>query len=124
MPAQSYQHGYEELDLMSIRMSGNTDVIERDPEILAFQKFGGYALIDNRAVSRRTLQRLTQRFGGSRDIIEPSQLSKIDGLSEVKSEQLVVQGAGDEVEKADLMADLEASVTVLDLAFPQTRFLQ
>ena len=97
MPAQSYQHGYEELDLMSIRMSGNPDVIERDPEILAFRIFHGYALIDNRAVPRGALQRLTQRFGGSRNIIKPSLLSKIDGLSEVKSEQLVAQGAGDEV---------------------------
>src|SRR3981081_928946 len=104
-------------------MAGNTDVIERNPDILAFQIFHGYALIDNRAVPRRALQGLTQHFGGSRNIIEPSQLSKIDGLSEVKSEQIVVEGVRDEIQKANLTSDVEASVTIPDLLLCQTRFL-
>src|SRR6267154_6003555 len=98
-------------------MTGNTDVIERDLDIFAFQIFHGYALIDHRAVPRGAPQGLSQRFRGGRNIIEPPQFSKIDGLSKVKSEQFVGQGVRDEIEKADLMSDIETSVTITDSEF-------
>ena len=77
LPAYSDQGRHKKFDLMPIQVSADADIVERYANISAIDIFQGYTFIDDRAVSRRSLQSLTQYFRGGGDIIEQSDLSKI-----------------------------------------------
>ena len=45
-------------------------------------------------------------------------------LSKVKSEKIVLERVGNEIQKTDLISNFEANVWVFDLVMSQARFLQ
>ena len=109
---------------MSIQVSGNTYVIEYDPDVTASKIFWGHAFVDHRDVPRDPSQSLTQSLGGSRNVIDQSQISKFSHLTEVKSKIPVLQRARGEIQKPDLTLDTESRINILDLLSGQPCFLQ
>jgi len=124
LPAYADQERYHKLDLMPIQVSAYSDIVDRYANIFAVDIFQSDAFIDDRAVSRPSLQSLPHRFRRSQDIVESPQLSKVRWLSEVKSEKIVPQRIGSEIQKVDLISNSETSGWIFDLAMGQDCLLQ
>ena len=110
---------------MPIQMPANADIAENhsDP-IVIFHIFQGNAFIDDRCVSRRLLQGLAQRFRRRRDVVEQASLSVVGRLCEVEAKKIVSQGAGGQINKADLIPDVEAHARIINLLLCDTRLFQ
>ena len=68
-------------------MSTNADIAKCNDDIFAVDISERYAFINDRAVSRHSLQRRCSHFRGCQDIIEQSHFSEIREPSKVKSEK-------------------------------------
>ena len=69
-------------------------------------------------------QRVLQYLGGRHHIVEQADLSKIEAVREVKSEQIIAQRIRNKSQECDLGFDFQASVTTFDLRDRQTGIRQ
>ena len=109
---------------MPIQVTADADIVDRYGNVAVLDIFQGNAFVDDRAVSRAAFERVAHDVRGRRDIIEPAHLAKIGRLGKMKSEKIVLQGDSNEIEKPDLVADLEPRVGIFNVVKGQVRFFQ
>ena len=56
--------------------------------------------------------------------MEPAQLAKIERLGKMESEKIVLDGSGNEIEKADLVADPDPRIGIFNFGKGQVRLFQ
>src|SRR5262247_76925 len=91
--------------------------------VVAFNIFERSALIDRAAVAYAALQRLVEHVAGRQHVMQQSDLAQIVVAAEMKTEEVVLQQVGDEIDELDLALDRETRA-VLDLLRRQPGGLQ
>jgi hypothetical protein len=106
---------------MPIQMTLRTDVLEYELDPLTPNALQCQALVDNRDISHHSLQSVAQCVRGSRDIVEQAEFSKVARLREMEAEQIILSRERDEIQKLNLLLDVESCAAVFDLYFDQAR---
>src|SRR6476661_6506836 len=105
-------------------MPRNAGICEIDSYALSLTQPQCNTFIDDRAVAHSSLQSLTQRVRRRQYVIKQPAYSKIEILSEVKSETFVLECCCGELEKPNLTFDGEAGARVIDLLMPEASLTQ
>src|SRR6476646_2079899 len=108
-------------------MPRHPGIFEIDPYPLSLTQPESNTFVDDRAVAHPPLQSLAKRVRRSQDVIKQSSHTKIEFLSEVKPETIVLERCCSQLKKPDMTFDGETGARIIDLltrqtGFPQQRF--
>src|SRR5262249_40145903 len=118
------QGRHPEFDLMPIGMPRNTDVIKGDLDVLAVAIRQRDPLIGNLAVPRCPLQGFIQPLRRSEHVVKQTDLSEIEILAEMKSQEVILQRLRGKLQKLDLISNVDASGAILHLLLRQSGLAQ
>src|ERR1700722_1370886 len=109
---------------MPIQVTADADIVNRYGDVAVLDVFQGNAFVDDRAVSRAAFERVAHDVRRCQNIMEPTQLAKIERLGKMKSENIVLDRSGNEIEKPDLVADPDPGVGLFNFGSGQIRLFQ
>src|SRR6476660_1376828 len=96
-------------------MPRHPGIFEIDPYPLSLTQPESNTFVDDRAVAHSPLQSLAKRVRRNQDVIKQSSHTKVEFLSEVKPEMIVLERGCRQLEKPDLTFYGNASVRIIDL---------
>src|SRR5580704_6111652 len=109
---------------MPIQVTADADIVDRYGDVAVVDIFERYAFVDDRAVSRAAFERVAHDVRRCQNIMEPTQLAKIERLGKMKSEKIVLDGGGNEIEKPNLVPDLQPRVGIFNFGNGQMGLFQ
>src|SRR5262245_42752075 len=92
LPGDADRRRRKEFHLMPVKMTADADIAERDARVSIVPELEGDTFVDDRAVSRRMLKRVTQRVRRCRDIVKQSHLAELARPCEMISKKIVLKG--------------------------------
>ena len=115
LPAQADQRHQPEFHVMPVRPPVDADVVERNRGLLAGAGLQRNSFIRDAAIAFRAVQSIGQYLRRRQNVIEQPDLAKIVVLRQMKSEKIILQRIGGELQKLDLALRAEAGSAIVDL---------
>ena len=118
------QCGDPEFNLMAIQMTAHASIPKRQRKVLAVNAFHQDAFVHDRAVPRLPPQGVYQHVGRRRYVVQQTEQAQVRCLRQVKPEKIVVEGVGDQIQKSNLVANLDECARALHLPPTQPRLFE
>ena len=118
LPGNPDQDRDQGLHLLAIRVPRDADVADPDLQAVTSHTSCFQAFMRNGDVPSHASQRFSERGAGGLNIIEKSQLTRLDGLGEMKAEERIIHGLRSELEKCDLVLNSDPRSGILEVLEP------
>src|SRR5687767_7969437 len=122
--AHPYERRHPELHLMVVGMPRHANIADMDTKIAVQTALHPDALVGNRAVAFGPGQGLSQCRRRGENVVEQSDLPKVEPFGEVEAEKVVADGVRYKAQQRDLALDADAGVPILQTEERETCLVQ